>query len=62
MYNIDFLEQLEKFRKDIFGTGAIDIREASKEASQSYHPPEEIKLLKCEEDVNGEWVPYPCEN
>lgn len=59
MYNTDFLPQLEKSRKHLFGLG--EPREVSKEYYALYHPPSNLRILECKKDVNGEWVPSPLE-
>ena len=60
IYNyVDFGEQLEKFERDLFGVGCVDTRAAAEEASRRYYPPKGMKILKCKEDINGEWVPNP---
>lgn len=53
MYNIDFIHQLEKCRKHIFGYS--DSRDLP--ASAKYHPPEGVEIIECVLDTNGEWVP-----
>ena len=52
MYNIDFLSQLEKFKRYIFGNR--DSREIN---PNSYFPCTEV--IECKEDINEEWVPDP---
>ncbi|MBT4136206.1 hypothetical protein HOD75_01915 [archaeon] len=47
MYNIDFLPQIEAFRRDL------------ESGNKSYSLPE---VLECHEDVNGEYVPNPVES
>jgi len=58
MYNIDFLPQLEKFRRYMSKSGITDSgREASEEASRRYFPYSGLESVECYEDINGEWVP-----
>jgi len=60
MYNIDFLPQLEEFRKHLWGAGCVDVQVAAEKASRrGYVPPADVEILPCYEDTNGEWVPYP---
>ena|GEM_PF-2956521 len=60
MYNIDFSEQLEQSRRRLWGAGCVDTQAAAEEASRrAYFPPENVKVLECYEDINGEWVPNP---
>lgn len=60
MYNIDFLQQLERAREHLFGEGVGEVREHLDDIEASglgYFPPPDVKILKCHEDTNGEWVP-----
>jgi len=74
MFNIEFLRQLEAFRRDLFGnmphSPSIPYEDVSafaqmrgrghgREPSAGYVPPPDIAILECHEDTNGEWVPYP---
>ena len=59
MYNTKFLHQLERFRKYLWRRGVTDTRQASAEAHERYSVPNEVQLVPCEEDENGEWVPIP---
>lgn len=59
MYNTDFLRQIEKSRRHIFGTGCFDCRSFSEEVSRKYFPPVNLKVIECYEDINGEYVPIP---
>jgi hypothetical protein len=54
MYNIDFLPQLEESRRRLFGS--LEPGEAVEKIS-NYSPPVGAKVIKCVEDVNGEFVP-----
>jgi len=53
MYNVGYTEQLERFRRETFGS--LDPRELP--ASVSYLPPADLEVIECEEDSNGEWIP-----
>ncbi|MBS3075590.1 hypothetical protein J4429_03970 [Candidatus Pacearchaeota archaeon] len=53
MYNIDFLPQLEESRRHLFGNSDPH----NPLSSALYHPPLTLKIIKCGEDINGEWVP-----
>ena len=72
MFNIDFLPQLDAFRRDLFGnmphSPSIPYEDVStftqtrgrghgRETTAGYAPPPGVKLLICKEDTNGEWVP-----
>lgn len=57
MYNTDFLPQLEKSRKYIFGKRTTEPREASDKAHIIYSVPKGATILECVEDSNGEFVP-----
>lgn len=57
MYNTDFSEQLERFRDNLFGTGCLDVRKASDEAHKRYFLPNDIELLDCAKNDNGEYIP-----
>jgi len=57
MYNTKFLPQIEKFRKDLFGTSTLDTRGASPEQYGRYFPPPNVRFIECYKDKNGEWVP-----
>lgn len=57
MYNMKFYSQMERFRRDLWGTGCVDIRGASDEAHLRYSLPPDVKLLECREGTNGEWGP-----
>ncbi len=57
MYNTRFLPQLEGFRRHLFGEGAVDLRGVSPEQYSRYFPPPGVKVHRCYEDTNGEWVP-----
>ena len=74
MYNIDFLPQLERFRRDLFGDmprspslpyeGVRGLAHAPGRGhghvdSLRYVPPPSVKMIECHEDMNGEWVPNP---
>ena len=74
MYNIDFLRQLEKFRRHLFGNmpaspvlpyedvrplADVLLRGHGPDYTSRYVPPPEIKMIECREDINGEWVPNP---
>lgn len=61
MYNIDFLPQLEKSRKYLFGLTEKSPREVSDEAYLQYSVPEDVKIIPCKEDTNGEYVPSELE-
>lgn len=54
MYNVDYLPQLEKFRRDLFGGRTP---EEIADAERRYCPPPSVKIVDCVEDTNGEWVP-----
>jgi hypothetical protein len=54
MYNIDFLSQLEEYRRRLFGS--LEPREVVKAISH-YSPPVGVRVLECVEDRNGEFVP-----
>ncbi|MEN9626739.1 MAG: hypothetical protein RL557_1067 [archaeon] len=63
MYNANFLPQLREFRGDLWGADCVDTRAAAEEASRRrYVPPEDVKLLPCYEDINGDWVPHIVEH
>ncbi|MFA6023321.1 MAG: hypothetical protein WC781_04490 [Candidatus Pacearchaeota archaeon] len=63
MYNADFAPQMENFRTNLFGTSAIvSSQEIAYEFSRAYYLPENIDIIPCHEDVNGEWVPEKLEN
>ncbi|MEK6873384.1 MAG: hypothetical protein AABW91_00930 [Nanoarchaeota archaeon] len=57
MYNTDFLPQIERFRRHLFGAGADNPRASSDQANISYCLPSNISLIPCVEDNNGEYVP-----
>ncbi len=57
MYSVDFESQLEASRQHLFGS--LEPREASDAAYQRYSVPPEIRVVKCEENTRGEWVPIP---
>lgn len=72
MYNIDFLPQLERFRRDLYGampeSPGLPFNEINSQAhlrlrghgpddTHRYVPPPSIKILDCHLDINGEWVP-----
>ena len=57
MYNVDFLRQFEKIRRDLSISEEINLNQTSEEAHRRYSPPPNMKFLKCKEDTNGEWVP-----
>ncbi len=58
MYNIDFLPQLEKSKRFIFGMACSDGKSVE-ESAMEYVPPANLEVIGCYEDVNGEWVPRP---
>ena len=77
MYNIDFLAQLERFRRDLFGAmpsspalpyaeinplAQLRLRGHGPDDTYRYVPPPGVKVLDCREDVNGEWVPDPAQS
>ena len=53
MFDIDYLPQLEKFRKHLFGSNP----ESPRENYSNYSLPPNVKIIECERDENGEWVP-----
>jgi len=55
MYNADFLPQIKKFRRDVFG----DEEYNRGGAPRRYVLPPNVKVLECKEDINGEYVPFP---
>ncbi len=59
MYNTDFLPQMEKYRRELFGVaGIVDPQgAAASAAAMNYFPPLGMKMVPCHEDTNGEWVP-----
>jgi len=60
MYSMDFFEQLDQVGRRLWGAGCVDTQAAAEEASRrAYFPPENIKVLECYKDSNGEWVPHP---
>jgi hypothetical protein len=56
MYNTDFLSQLEASRRHLFGSNT-DPRTTSDEAYNRYSIPPGLRVLECNEDSNGEFVP-----
>jgi hypothetical protein len=77
VYNTDFLPQMEKFRRHLFGSmphsPALpyeDVHSLAHERPRGHGPddasryvlPPGVKILPCYEDINGEWVPYPVED
>jgi len=74
MYNIDFLPQLERFRRDLFGAmpeypalpyeevkplADVRLRGHGPDPTYRYLPPPSVEVIDCVLDVNGEWVPGP---
>ncbi len=74
MFNIEFLRQLEAFRRDLFGnmphSPSIPYEDVSafaqmrgrghgREPNAGYVSPPGVAILECHEDTNGEWVPHP---
>ena len=72
MYNIDFLPQLEKFGRHLFGKMPVipalpaqdarsladgPLRGHGQYEGARYMPPPDMKMVDCHEDANGEWVP-----
>lgn len=59
MYNTDFREQCENFRRHLFGyEGVVDPQLAAHKASlRGYVPQEDMEMIECEQNSNGEWVP-----
>ena len=58
MYNIDFLPQMEKFRKYVFGAGCVDTRAAAEEAFRnSWVPHKDSEIVPCIQAESGEYVP-----
>lgn len=60
MYNINFLNQLEGFKEDLWGDRHFDTRDLSEQEKcnrirQNYSW--NVKCYPCKEDVNGEYVP-----
>jgi hypothetical protein len=53
MYNTDYLPQLEESRRHLFDNR----NPRNLPVSSRYFPPQNIEILECEEDTNGEWVP-----
>ena len=54
MYNTDYLPQIEAFRRDLFGNFT---EEQIEDARIRYVSPKDMKMVKCVEDSNGEFVP-----
>lgn len=58
MYNDNkFGSQLRKFREDLFGPGCFDVRDVAEKASRDYRLPNDIELIPCVKNSEGEWVP-----
>ena len=77
MYNIDFLPQLERFSRRLFGSmpssPALPYEDVSLLAhlrrrghgpddTSRYAPPPGVDIVPCHEDINGEWVPNPVQD
>jgi len=58
MYNTDILPQTEQSRKYLFGNKTDSEIE---ESSRRYAPPENAKIVPCEENERGEWIPRKVE-
>jgi len=57
MYSLKFLPQLDAFARDLWGNSYIDPKGISGEMSRRYSPHPKMKIIPCEEDTNGEYVP-----
>ena len=58
MYRTRFSSEFEYFGRDFFGAKrVIEQANTKKEFARRYTPPEEVKILPCHQDINGEWVP-----
>ena len=57
MYNVDFLPQLEKFRRSLRRAEEVPEGERLDYTHLRYSPPPGVRILECVEDTNGEWVP-----
>jgi hypothetical protein len=55
MYNIDFLPQLERSRRYIFGNRNPEDPRGM--PIVHYVPSKDVQLIQCEENEHGEWVP-----
>lgn len=56
MWNIDFESQLAESRS------YLDRRKASDRTYTRYHPPTSLKVVRCEENAQGEFVPVSNES
>ncbi|MBS3093356.1 hypothetical protein J4456_02110 [Candidatus Pacearchaeota archaeon] len=53
MYNTTYLPTIEKFYIDLFRS--LDSKNLPH--SKNHYPQSKLKVMKCIEDTNGEWVP-----
>jgi thermostable 8-oxoguanine DNA glycosylase len=53
MYNIDYFEQLENFKRSL----SENLEKENLPAHMRYFLPQNIKTISCKEAPNGEWVP-----
>ena len=57
MYNIDFLQQIEKFQRYLGHLGCADFRDTIEEgAKRSYALPKNVEIIPCVQTESGGWV------
>lgn len=57
MFNTKYKEQIDKFHDGLFGAGRISPRHMPNDMYARYTLPPGIRVSKCFEADNGEWLP-----